>query len=97
MGPASRLSDGRAELRCGAFAARQENGAWTATPAPEIAGRPAGAASGGGGQRFACVGANALDHGAQAIGTLRRQMIAESKFVEYREGIGGKNLLRRMA
>ena len=40
------------------------------------------------GQRLARVGADALDHGAQAVGTLRRQVIAKSEFVEYGERIG---------
>src|ERR1700694_5381663 len=37
VGPAGRLSDGGAELRGGAFAARQENGARPAAAAAEIA------------------------------------------------------------
>src|SRR5258705_8346955 len=53
--------------------------------------------SGGRGDRFARVGANALDHGAQAVGALRRQVLAKSEFVEHRDGVGGKNLLRRVA
>src|SRR5258705_5871818 len=48
--------------------------------------------SGGRGDRFARVGANALDHGAQAVGALRRQVLAKSEFVEHRDGVGGKNL-----
>ena len=40
------------------------------------------------GQRLARVGADALDHGAQAVGTLRRQMVAKSEFVEYGKRIG---------
>jgi len=43
--------------------------------------------SGGRGKRRARVGANALDHRAQAIGALRREMFAESEFVEHRDGI----------
>src|ERR1700716_556771 len=38
--------------------------------------------SGGRGNRFACVRANALDHGAQAVGALRCQVLAKSEFVE---------------
>ena len=38
--------------------------------------------SGGRGNRFARVGANALDHGAQAVGALRCQVLAKSEFVE---------------
>jgi hypothetical protein len=53
--------------------------------------------AGGRGNRFARVGANALDHGAQAVGALRRQMLAKSEFVEQRNGVGCKNLLRRAA
>src|SRR3984893_6648726 len=56
--------------------------------------RPSG---GGGGKRLAGVGANALDHGAQAVGALRRQMFAKSEFVEHRKGVGCKNFLRRVA
>jgi len=53
--------------------------------------------SGGGGQRLAGVGANPLDHGAQPVGALRRQMLAESELIEYRKRIGCKNFLRRAA
>jgi hypothetical protein len=49
------------------------------------------------GQRLAGVGANALDHGAQAVGALRGQMLAKTEFVEHRDRIGGKDLLRRVA
>src|SRR5216684_437349 len=107
MGPSGRLSDGGAELCGGAFAARQENGARPATAAAEIARailitsykrQAAGELSGGGrGKRLAGVGANALDHGAQAVGALRRQMFAKSEFVENRNCIGCKNLPRRVA
>jgi hypothetical protein len=34
------------------------------------------------GQRRARIGADALDHGAQTVGALRRQMIAKTEFVE---------------
>ena len=54
-------------------------------------------ASGGGGKRCARVGSDTLDHGAQAVGTLRRQMLAKSEFVEHRQRIGRQNLLRRTA
>src|SRR6202035_2927733 len=57
----------------------------------------ASGASAGGGKRLARVGADALDHGAQAVGALRRQMLAEAEFVEHGKRIGGQNLLRRMA
>src|SRR6267142_631388 len=107
MGPAGGLSDGRAELCGGAFPTRQKNGAWPTTAAAEIALAAPGAwpnslngeseLSEGRGHRFARVGANALDHGAQAVGALRRQVLAKSEFVEYRDGVGGKNLLRRVA
>src|SRR5258708_15154058 len=53
--------------------------------------------SGGGGQRLAGVGANPVDHGAQAVGALRRQMLAKSELIEYSKRIGGKNFLRRAA
>ena len=53
--------------------------------------------SGGyGGQRLAGVGTDALDHGAQPVGALWRQMLAEAEFVEYRDGVGGQNLPRRV-
>ena len=44
--------------------------------------------SGSRGQRLARVGADALDHGAQAVGTLRRQVVAKSEFVEYGKRVG---------
>src|ERR1700674_2761210 len=111
MGPAGGLSDGGAELCGGAFPARQKNGAWPTAAAAEIAWPrkpqclPRGAnsrsgeseLSGGRGNRFARVGANTLDHGAQAVGALRRQVLAKSEFVEHRDGVGGKYLLRRVA
>src|SRR4030081_2900767 len=46
------------------------------------------------GQCLARVGTDALDHGAQAIGALWRQVLAEAEFVEHRDGVGGQNLLR---
>jgi len=48
-------------------------------------------------QRLAGVGANALHHGAQAVGALRRQVIAEAEFVEHGRGVGRKNFLGRAA
>src|SRR5467141_5053857 len=60
-------------------------------------GENSGLISGGGGQRLAGVGTNPLDHGAQSVGTLRRQMLAKSELIEYRKRIGGKNFLRRAA
>ncbi len=70
---------------------------WTrpAAAAAEIT-RPARRSSGGRGKRLACIGANALDHRTQAVGALRCQMLAESEFVEYRDGVGRENLLRRV-
>src|SRR5216684_2610255 len=47
-------------------------------------------------QRLAGVGTDALDHGAQPVGALWRQMLAEAEFVEYRDGVGGQNLPRRV-
>ena len=91
MGASGRLPDGGAELRGGALAARQENGPRPAAAAAKIAG-----SSGGGGERLARVRANPFDHGAQAVGTLRRQMLAKSEFVEHRDRVGGQNLLWRM-
>src|ERR1700743_2946196 len=44
--------------------------------------------SGGAGKRLTCVGANALDHCAEAVGALRRQMLAKSELVEHLDGIG---------
>ena len=89
MGSAAGLSDGRAELCGGAFAARQENGARPATAPAEIESFSSapGWRSGGRGKRRARVGANALDHRAQAIGALRREVLAEAEFVEHRDGI----------
>src|SRR5258708_14855331 len=52
---------------------------------------------GGSGKRLAGIGANALGHGAQAVGALRRQMFAKSEFVENRNCVGCKNFPRRMA
>src|ERR1700739_1089692 len=49
------------------------------------------------GKRLAGVDANARDHRAQAVGALRREMFAKSQLVEQCDGIGGKNLLRRVA
>src|ERR1700759_4584757 len=48
-------------------------------------------------QRGACVGADALDHCTQTVGTLGRQMIAKAEFVEDSRGIRRQNLFRRMA
>src|SRR5690242_15411055 len=102
MEPAAGLSHGRAELRRGAFATRQEDGIGPAAP-------EAGIESIIGGTRDALaptsrrelkrasarlsqcgpgVRADALDHRAQAVGPLRRQMVAKSEFVEYRDGVG---------
>src|SRR4030088_1121618 len=50
-----------------------------------------------GGERLAGVGANPLDHGAQSVGALRRQMLAKSELVEHRDGVGGKNFPRGVA
>src|ERR1700710_2110382 len=55
-----------------------------------------GSSSGSRGNRLARVGTDALDHGAQPVGTLRRQMFAESEFVEHRDRIAAQDLLRRM-
>ena len=41
-----------------------------------------------GGKRFARIGADPFHHGAQAVGTLRRQMLAKSELVEDGEGVG---------
>src|SRR6202035_4840417 len=51
----------------------------------------------GGGERLARVGANPLAHRAQAVGALRRQVLAKSELVEHRNRIGGQDLLRRVA
>src|SRR5665213_1965808 len=53
--------------------------------------------SGRRGNRLAGVGANPLDHGAQAVGALRRQMLAEAEFVEHRYGVGIEDLPRGVA
>src|SRR6202048_3020255 len=50
-----------------------------------------------GGERLAGVGANPLDHGAQSVGALRRQMLAKSEFVERGDGVGAEDLLGRGA
>ena len=44
--------------------------------------------SGGRGKRRARVGADAFDHRAQAVGALRREMLAETELVEHPDGIG---------
>ena len=49
------------------------------------------------GERLARVDADALDHRAQAVGTLRRQVLAKSEFVEDGKRIGRQDLLRRVA
>ena len=48
-------------------------------------------------QCLARIRANALDHRARAVGTLRRQVVAESEFVEDGERIGRQDLPRRAA
>ena len=47
-------------------------------------------------QCLARIAANALDHRAQAVGALRRQVIAEAELVEHLERIGCENFLGRM-
>ncbi len=49
------------------------------------------------GERFARIGADAFDHRAQAVGTLRRQVLAKSEFVEHRDRVRRQDLLRRVA
>src|SRR5260370_25196566 len=53
--------------------------------------------SGSGGERLARIGANPLDHGTQAVGALRRQVLSETEFVEHCDGIGREDSPRRMA
>src|SRR3954463_2222603 len=48
-------------------------------------------------KRLACIGADALDHRAQTIGALRREVVAEAELVEYLERVGRENFLWRMA
>src|SRR5262249_44618868 len=55
------------------------------------------AASGGLGERLFRIGTDTLDHRAQAVGALRRQVFAQTEFIEYRERIGGQNFLGRTA
>src|ERR1700757_3424661 len=113
MGPAGRLSHGRAELRGGALATGEEDGIGTAAaeaevePGPDFVGwakrsvpttssaieeswwarrkgafahpTKLGGFSRSVGERLFRIGLDALDHRAQAVGTLRRQMIAEAE------------------
>src|SRR3954451_10413174 len=39
---------------------------------------------------------DALDHGAETVGALRGQVLAQSDAVEYVDGIGGEDLARRL-
>src|SRR5438067_7116497 len=96
MGPAAGLPDGGAELRGGAFTARQENGPRPADAEAEVIPSLRRYLRSRG-ERLARVGANALDHGAQAVGALRRQVLAKSEFVEYGKRIRCQDLLRRVA
>src|SRR6185437_10165234 len=53
--------------------------------------------SGSGRERFAGVRTNALDHRTQAVGTLRRQVLAKAELVEDLDRVGVQNVLRRPA
>src|SRR5712671_6863634 len=56
-----------------------------------------GSRSGRRGQRLARIVADALDHRTQAVGALRRQVVAETEFVEHLDRVGRQDLLRRVA
>ena len=106
MGPAARLSHGGAELCGGALAARQGNGIGPAAPPASATSRSrtcmdsekiafsvsAAIASASRASRL-----DALDHRAQAVGALRRQMLAETELVEHGERIGCQDFLWRAA
>ena len=52
-----------------------------------------GRGSGHGRERRARIGADALDHRAEAVRALRREMFAQSHLFEQRDGVGRKNVL----
>src|SRR5579871_170661 len=91
MEPAGGLSNGRAELCGGAFAALQEDGTGPAASEAEVA------FLGCRRERLARVGTDALDHRAQTIGALRRQVLAESELIEDRDRIGCQDFARGTA
>ncbi len=79
---AAGLPDGRAELCCGPIAVGEADGIGPATAPPQVAGLRcmfraiAAGLNGSGGEGGPRIGANALDHGTEAIRTLRRQVLS---------------------
>src|SRR5436853_3309695 len=97
MGFAGGLSDGRAQLCGDALAACQEDGARQAAHRQALTRlRSVSVLRQKAQARIVRVAADTLDHRAQAVGTLWRQVLAKPELVERLDGVETEDFLGRL-